>query len=267
MKDSFQIVDVSAWVGQYPFRGIANTTIEHLRRKMRKLNMVRAVVSPFEAVFWENNLDAFTHWAEQLRDCRELELWPVINPSMPGQLSEFRRLWEKHRFRGFRLTPNYHGYAVESACVAEVMDFARQRDLAAQLVIRIADERWHWMLKTPGVENDALSYFTGVFAGNRMIISGHNSIRTLTSRLKQQPRLFVDISRVRAPIFAVENLLRDIPPGQVLFGSLWPIQIIEATLWQVLEARMDNQAKDAVLRANFENIFAGAQGTSLAGNG
>ncbi len=251
MNHSFQIVDVAAWVGHYPFRGIVNSSLEHMRRQMRSIGIAKAIVSPFEAVFWENNLDAYEQWLLRLGGRQDLELWPVVNPAMPGQLEEFSRLCEAHRPRGLRLTPNYHGYRLDDPRVAALMELARGREMVVQVFPRIADERWHWMLKMPPVETDDLLYFTSAFARQPIILSALNSIREFLPRLRQQPRLCVDISRLRGPIFAVERLLEQVPSKQVLFGSLWPIQITEATLWQVLEARIDEKVKSAVLRDNF----------------
>jgi predicted TIM-barrel fold metal-dependent hydrolase len=251
MNHSFQIIDVAAWVGHYPFRGILSSSLEHMRRQMRGIGIAKAIVSPFEAVFWENNLDAYEQWLLRLGGRQDLELWPVVNPAMPGQLDEFKRMCESHRPRGVRLTPNYHGYRLEDTCVAALMQFAAAKEMVVQVFSRIADERWHWMLKTPPVATDEILYFTSAFAGQPMILSALNSIREIIPRMKQQPRLCVDISRLRGPIFAAEQLMAEAPPKQVLFGSLWPIQIAEATLWQVLEARMDDKIKSAVLRDNF----------------
>lgn len=257
MSKPFQILDAAAWVGQYPFRGIAGSSLEDFRNKMQALDIGRAVVSPFEAIFWENNLDAYCHWERQLSGYNEFELWPVVNPAMPGQVQEFQNLWDRGTTRpaGLRLTPNYHGYRLDDPCVAELMEVARKRDLVVQLFTRIADERWHWMLRTPGVSEDDVLYFTSAFAGMRLLISGLNNLQFLISRLKQQPRLHVDLSRHRGPIFGVEKLLGRVPPAQVVFGSLWPIQIVEATLWQILEARIDDSMRAAVLGGNLTRLL------------
>jgi predicted TIM-barrel fold metal-dependent hydrolase len=254
MNRPIQIIDVAAWVGHYPFRGILNSSLEHLRQQMRAIGIAKSIVSPFEAIFWENNLDAHAQWLLRLGARQDLELWPVVNPAMPGQLEEFKRLCEVNRPRGLRLTPNYHGYRLDDPCVARLMGLAGQFGIVVQVFARIADERWHWMLKVPPVASEDLLYFTSVFAGQRIILSAVNSIREFIPRLKQQPSLYVDISRLRFPIFALEQLLTDAPPEQVVFGSLWPIQITEATLWQVEEARVDEKVKTAVLRDNFLNL-------------
>jgi len=138
-----------------------------------------------------------------------------------------------------------------------LMDFARRNRLVAQLFVRLADERWHWMLKMPAVPDSEVLYFTSVFAGWRMIVSGLNAIDPLMSRLRQQPRLCVDIGRLHSCLFAVEQLISQVPWEQVLYGSLWPIQIPQATLWQVLDARIEERIKSALLHDNFVRLMDG----------
>src|SRR5205823_5300951 len=74
------VIDVSAWVGQYPFRGILRSSVADWKEAAASLRISRAIVSPFEAVFWENNLDAYERWADSLAGESQLEVWPVVRP-------------------------------------------------------------------------------------------------------------------------------------------------------------------------------------------
>ena len=57
------------------------------------------------------------------------------------------------------------------------------------------------MLKVPGVENqDFEKYFTSKFTGQRILISGLNSIAFLASRLRDLPHLYADLSHPRAAV-------------------------------------------------------------------
>jgi predicted TIM-barrel fold metal-dependent hydrolase len=241
------VIDVSAWIGSYPFRGIPNSSLENLRAKMKELKIERAIVSPYEAVFWENNLDAYERFAEQLSGDATIELWPVVRP---GATIGLEKLLERFRPRGLRLLPNYHGYRLSDPSAQEILDLAKSRGMIVQVFQRIADERWHYLLKVPPVDQADLEYLTSVHTDQRILLSGLNSLAPFASRLRQNVNLYADLSRVRGPQFAIESMVKSLPVEKLLFGSLWPVQIIEATLWQITSAKIDDELKTALLRDN-----------------
>jgi hypothetical protein len=241
------VIDVSAWIGEYPFRGIPQSSLADLKQLMAKLNIERAIVSPFEAIFWENNLDAYARSADAFHGDEQLKVWPVLRP---GALNGIEKLLDHHRPGGLRLLPNYHGYCLCDSAAAEIMHLARERKMIVQIFQRIADERWHWMLKVTEVDAMDLDYVSATFVDQPLIISGRATSDLLNWRLAQCPNLYADISRVRGPQFAIEQLVSACPPEKLLFGSLWPIQIIEATLWQVTTAKIDDSIRAKMLHQN-----------------
>lgn len=258
------ITDVAAWIGAYPFRGATPRTVEALERRMAALGIGHAIVSGFESLFWEDNLDAFDWWRSQLKSSR-LELWPVVNPSRPGQLARLRRVLDQRRaegtrIRGLRLLPNYHGYRLWDASTADLMQLAREADLVVQVFQRIADERWHWMLKVPPVPDDELVMLVNQFPDNRILISGHNMPQLLAPSMRRHASLYVDISRVRTPEYAIPRLIEQAPWERLVMGSLWPIQIIEATLWQVQAVELEPAIRAGILSLNAERMLRGEAG-------
>ncbi|HEX7010438.1 MAG TPA: amidohydrolase family protein [Phycisphaeraceae bacterium] len=264
MNQACPAIDVAAWVGQYPFRGILHSSLTHLLDKLAALQVERAVVSPFEALFWENNLDAFDLWSHRLAEHSRLELWPVVNPAMPGQIARLARRLDEHAAhgqavpRGLRLLPNYHGYRLDAPAVDDLMRLARERSLIVQVFQRIADERWHWMLSVPPVPPEDLLAFVDRHDQQPILISALNAPQLLADRLRSHPALYADLSRLRGPLFALERLLEQAPADRLVFGSLWPIQIIEATLWQITYAQASDATKADLLRGNAARLLQSA---------
>ncbi|MDY7009171.1 MAG: amidohydrolase family protein [Planctomycetota bacterium] len=254
MNEAMSITDVSAWVGAYPFRGIHRSSFDDLEAKAEELGIGRIVVSSFENLFWENNLDGFNLWWQRLTGRNRFEHWPVINPAMPGQIKRLKELIEEAQPRGLRLLPNYHGYQLSDPCLENLMGLVKDHGLVVQVFQRIADERWHWMLHTPAVEDSDIVSFVRNYPEHHILISAMNQPNILVEYLADCPHLYVDVSRVRGPVFAVEQMLGNLPANKVVFGSLWPVQIIEATLWQVQEARISEKTRKAVLHENFEAL-------------
>jgi predicted TIM-barrel fold metal-dependent hydrolase len=240
-------IDVSAWIGHYPFRGIPNSSIDDLRRKMNELQIGRVIVSPYEAIFWENNLDAYEQAARQLADDAAIEVWPVVRA---GATAGLEKLLDRFNPRGLRLLPNYHGYRLIDQPVRGILDLAKSRGMIVQVFQRIADERWHYLLKVPPVDQTDLEYVTSVHTEQKILLSGLNSIAPFASRLRQSANLYADLSRIRGPQFAIESMVKSLPVEKLVFGSLWPVQIIEATLWQITSAQIDETLKQQLLREN-----------------
>jgi uncharacterized protein len=245
-------VDCSAWIGTYPFRAIPRSSIDDLRERMQVLGIDRAIVSPFEALFQENNLDSYAHAAAQLKSDPGLEVWPVIRP---GALHGFEKLLDEYRPGGMRLVPNYHGYRLYDRTVERIMAAARERRMMVQIFTRIADERWHWMLKVPELSLAEIEHAVSIYGNQPLLISGLNAPQNLSPRMQQHPGLFADVSRVRGPLFAMEKLLASSVSEKLVFGSLWPIQIIEPTLWQITSAPVPDEKKNAVLHTNAKTLL------------
>lgn len=253
------VIDASAWIGAYPFRSTTPRDPNVLIERMDRLTIDRAIVGSFESLFWEDNLVGYECWRDRLPADR-LELWPVVNPSLPGQLRRFGKLHDDasaagQPFRGLRLLPNYHGYHLHDAHVADLMQLARERDLVVQVFQRIADERWHWMLHVPAVEDEELTVLINQFPANRLLICGSNQPELFADAMRQHPALYLDISRVRCPVFAIEHLIEKAPWQRLVMGSLWPIQIIEATLWQVEHAEVAPHIMHGILGGNAERLL------------
>ena len=247
------VIDVAMWVGQYPFRQIPHSSLDDLRGKLAELRIERAVVSGYECVFAENNLDAYRAWAERLSGDASLEVWPVVRPGMTHGLE---KLLDQHRPRGLRLTPNYHGYHLYDRSAERIMNLARERGMIVQVFQRLADERWHYGMKVAGVEQGELEYLTARFGEQPLLLSAMTSYGSIVSRLPQCPNLYLDVSRVRGPQFAIEEMAKKVPTDRLVFGSLWPQQIVEATLWQVTTAKIDDAVRTALLRDNAARLLA-----------
>lgn len=259
MKADTGVIDVSVWVGSYPFRGIPSSSIGDLKVLCNRLGISQVVASSFENLFWENGLDAYEMWQEELADEDWCEHWPVVNPAMPGQIRAVKELVERFRPGGLRLLPNYHSYSLQENCVRELMCLAREKRLIVQVFQRIADERWHWMLRVPAVEQEQLEAFAGEHTDQPIIISGTNQPALFSRHMHNDNQLYVDTSRIRGPVFAFEELIRTIPADRILFGSLWPIQIPQATLWQIQGTDMPEKNQSQILGRNYRALLRNMQ--------
>lgn len=249
------VIDVAVWIGAYPFRHIESSDIDGLIRLADALHIERIIAGTFENVFQENGLDSWRHLWDMLAGQELIELWPVINPSAPGELKRMEKLCSHCTPRGLRLLPNYHSYSLCDTAALEVAGLARQQGMVIQVFQRIIDERQQWILHTPCVHLDDIHGFVSRNADATILLSGVNGPTVPEEMLANAPKVMLDISRMRGPVFAFEKLLKRISPDRLVFGSLYPIQPIEGTLWQVLEADISDAHRRAVLAGNFYRMM------------
>jgi len=163
--------------------------------------------------------------------------------------------------RGIRILPNYHGYRLWDPCAEELLTLAREHNLIVQVFVRIVDERWQHMHFTPAVDvGQDIAYLISMFPKNKVIVSGTSiaELRSLTSALKAHPALYADISRVRGPVFALDNFAETMPLQRILLGTLWPVQIMEASVWEITTSTLSAQHQRAILYDNAAAILSPA---------
>jgi hypothetical protein len=257
------VCDLACWIGQYPLRRLREQSLDDLLARSRRTGVTRAVVCGYDQLFAQNGLDYWFDWLRRIdrhEGAREMvEYWPVVNPSHPGELRRLEAGLRQTPCRGLRLLPSYHGYRAWDPAIAELMALARQRDLVVQVFVRIADERWHWMQQTPPLDiGQDLAYLTSMFPDNRLLISAANGaeLSAMSTRLRTHGSLYADLSRVRGPIFALDNLPQWLPLQRVVFGSLWPVQIVEASLWEINLSTLSAQQQRMILWDNAQQLLA-----------
>jgi len=150
--------------------------------------------------------------------------------------------------------PNYHAYRLWHPEMDRLMAMAAERGIIVQICTRIADERWHWMLKIPAVSREDVDHVTSRYTDARVLVSGCAEIVRIAPRLRECPNFYADTSRIRGPVLALEHLANIAPLEKLVFGSLWPIQMIEASLWQITWTQLPEPTKANLLHGNFARL-------------
>jgi len=254
-----QVVDATAWVGTYPFRHIPASGPADLDRQAQRRGIDRVIVSRFEDLFQQNALAAWPRRARALARRPRLEPWPVVNPPAAGELRRLEGICRSVGPRGLRLLPNYHGYSLSGPAVDDLMALAQEHGLVVQVLQRITDERQHWMLRVPPVPMEEMTEFAARHRAAAILLSAINGPACDAEVLAAAPKLRLDLSRMRGPVFALEGLLERVGAGRLVFGSLWPLQLVEATLWQVQAARIAPAERAAVLGGSFRALLDDAR--------
>jgi predicted TIM-barrel fold metal-dependent hydrolase len=181
----------------------------------------------------------------------------MINATFPGALEDLKRLYERHPFAGVRLLSNYHGYSLGDAAVDQLIDWTQGQGLVVQVFRRVVDERLHYMLKVPPVPDEELKDLAQRHPQQRFIFSALwlAEILALTEAMGKPQHVWFDVSRCRGPEEWPLKLVEAVSPEQIVFGSLWPLQVIRSTLGEILYAPFDDRTRAMILRENAESLI------------
>jgi len=257
-------VDVNVWVGQFPFRGIAGTTVQEVGERLGRLGFSGAVVSPVEAIFHEDSYYAEEALAHEIKAGLHALGSPwhfkVVNPTCNWWERDLRRAVDELDIAGIRLCPTFHDYRLDRCEVTDVMTAAAALRLPVQVMCKMQDWRVQWMLHTEDVEIDQVRPFLKHFREGRLILSGLHVSDTLrlADRVNACPNLLLDTSRLKGPWRTFEKLAEQVDLERLCFGSLWPINLPECPLTQLRHARLAPSAAEAILGANAARLLAGA---------
>lgn len=257
-------IDATAFVGEYPFRGFPQTSPAALKELAQKYSVGGAAVSSFHEIFWENNFDAARKLAEEIRGDNFFTHFVVVNPKYPRQLQELPEVLETTGARGIRLLPNYHGYRLWDECALELFRFAAKRDVPVQIFREIQDARMHWMHAVAPVAAADFDWLLSALGtpevpACRVLLSGFPfaDLSRMGDVLRANENIFADLSRVRGPVFGVEKLVNEQKLERLVFGSLWPIQLVGSSTLQIDDAAISDAARKAIFSGNWQR-FVGA---------
>ncbi len=253
MKSTF---DATAFFGDYPFRGFAQSSLEDLNSRCEQHNVSGAAVSSFQQIFWENNLEAARRDADEIAKHATLQHFVVVNPSYPRQLVELEKVLSGYPVAGLRLLPNYHRYHLWDACARDLFTLAQTHHLPVQIHREIQDQRMHWMLPVAPLASAELEWILANPPQVKVLLSGLSNadLRGLQSKILEAPNVWADLCRVRGPVFGIEKLTELVKAKRLVYGSLWPIQNMASSLLQIEDAQISEEERNAILRSNFFNV-------------
>ncbi len=261
-----KVIDATAFVGDFPFRGFPQTSTQSLKKLAQEYSVGGAVVSSFSEIFWENNFDAAKRLADEIRGDDFFAHFLVVNPTYPRQLEELPEVLSETGARGIRLLPNYHEYRLWDESALKLFRFAHERDLPIQIFREIQDERMHYMRHFAPTAAADFEWFlsalnTAEIPGCRVLLSGLTfaDLGRMGEALREHKTVYADLSRVRGPLFSAERLVNEQKHDRLVFGSLWPIQILAATLLQITGSEMDEAMRAKILNGNWRAFCGGDQ--------
>jgi hypothetical protein len=229
-------VDVSAWIGAYPFRELPHPDAEVLVHVLQRERIARAWVGALPSA-WHRDPAPGNAWLyAQLAPHADVLLpSPTVRPDWPG----WESLLDDALTRGapsIRVYPMQLGIGATSGALQQLAVACGDRGLVVQLTVRFEDLRQRHPLDSAGdltaahiraiVRADPRVRVIVSGAGKELIEETHWSFTPT-----EQERCFWDWAWVWGPPEDhFQQLLSTIGAARFVFGGYWPLRLIQAPI-------------------------------------
>jgi hypothetical protein len=258
---SQRAIDVTAFIGQWPTRLQSSASAKDLSAMADRYQLEGLCVSHIASIFgFDTRSGNEALFADTSGDKR---LWPfpILNPSEPGW--EWELEWAaKAGARGIRLVPGYQRYSLLSPEVQQLAKAAAEIKLPLHVCARLEDERLqHPLFQAKTVPFHELAELIRMCEGSPLIISGlrageHGYVKELLNDGFNADNVLFDLWFANGPLAAISVLCKSGASRHAAYGSCTPIQVMEATAFQLGSADISETERAGLCRNNALRLLA-----------
>jgi predicted TIM-barrel fold metal-dependent hydrolase len=252
------IVDISAYLGHWPFHPLRQRSAEDLIALMDRKGIDKAVVSSLDAIFYRNSQAGNEEMADEVQPHWDrLVPFATVNPTYAGWQEDVVRCHEELGMRGIRVYPYYHGYSLGDKCCAELLAVAGERSLPVAISLRMEDRRQrHWLDTAEDLEPTEVVEVVLRFPGTSFMILNGKGDSAVWAPLRGA-NVVIGISRLsnlrlRAPPGddSLTGLIACLGADKLAFATGIPIKYADPALLKVEILEADDSVKQAILWRN-----------------
>lgn len=253
-------IDLTAFLGQWPWRLQAATTTSTLRTTADRLGLTGFCVSHIASIF---GFDTRSGNENLLESCAEdSRLWPfvVINPTEDAWEHELD--WARNNgARGVRLVPSYHGYRLNQPELTEFAAAIAESGLPLSVCATLEDDRLrHPRFQAWTSTTSEIAELLRHCADISVVLSGvrlpeWTEIQSHLGSDHPIDRVLIDLWFTNGPTGIIAALCREGHELRFGFGSCAPIQSIDATAYQLATADITDEQRTTLCRGNAERIL------------
>ena len=242
-------IDISTYVGHWPFRNVIHNTLDGLDRIAQANGITHMVVANIEGFFYKDANRANLTFLEEIKAYTGKTVFlplAVVDPTYPEWERDARAMIEAG-FKGFEISPRYHFYPFTATFPYDsytpvnygglVLDLAAELDVPVRICTSV--ENYRARSRHDHYNNPTADELAALLSANKdahvMITSFHGASvgGALGEVVKNRPNTYFDITALAAG--AVNTLgcvgaMQHLDESQICYGSLAPIQYIEPTL-------------------------------------
>ncbi len=243
------IIDCNVGLGAWPFARFAEGTAAKLDAMLAREGIERALVWSAEAVLYEEPEECNRDLARRLARYPRLVPVPVANP----RVRSAAQIVARAGIKALKVIPNYHAYDLAETRALDLAERVAARGVPLLVQMRIEDERSHYeLLKVPGVTVEAIANLASRLPGLAIVALCPYFAEAV--RLARITNVWVDISFVEN-LDTLRQLLAQVPPAKVLFGSHAPWLYARAAARKLALGSIGAQERDAIAWGNAARLF------------
>ena len=258
-------VDVSAFVGAYPFRRVPGTSPDGILAAMDRTGIDEAWITHLPGIFWRDPHDGNRWLLDTCRGHPRLRAVPAVQPEMAGWEGVLARAREAGA-PAVRSDPTFCGIAPAGPAMRALAAACGEAGVPLVLAVRLEDGRQRH-------PNDAAPELPA--AAVRALIRSSPAVRLLITHAdrpfieevhfgstpEEARRIWWDITWIWGPPEDhLETLLRTIGPGRFVFGTGQPLRIPENGVAKLDLLDLSPREREAIDWRNAAELRARAAG-------
>jgi predicted TIM-barrel fold metal-dependent hydrolase len=255
-----ELIDVNVSLSRWPFRRVPGDETSDLVARLRRNKITQAWAGSLDALLHRDMADVNERLAVECREHGEGLLVPFgsVNPMLPDWEDDLRRCHEVHHMPGIRLHPNYHAFKLDDGVFSKLVAAATERGLLVQLVVSMEDERTqHPLVRVPHVDTAPLPSIVKTLPKLRLVIL--NAFRAMriesVAELAGSGQVWFDIAMLES-VTGVNKLVDRIGSGHVLFGSHFPLFVVESSVLKLRESVLAQPQLRDIRSDNARRLFS-----------
>jgi len=255
------VIDVSAYVGSYPFRDVPGGSGDALVRAMDRAGIDEAWVSHLAAVFWRDPMAGNPHLYREVSRSGRLRPVPAIHPGLPAWRAAFDEAL-RHEAPAIRCDPEHYGLDPQGREVGELLAACGLARIPLLVAIQFEDQRQRhphdraaplapWYVRSY-VRRDPAVRLVVSGAGRGFIEEVH-----FGSTPAESERIWWDVAWIWGPPEDDLALLLDtLGPERFVFGTCQPLRLPEAVVAKLDMIDRPGRWREAVESGNATHLAA-----------
>ena len=243
-------IDINAYVGHWPFRKLKNNSLCELDKLAREYDITHMIVANLNGLFYKNAANANLELVDELKSYNgktQFIPFAMVNPTYPGWERNARDMI-KAGFKGFEISPLYHGYSVKPKLLFDgnapvdfagsVMKLAEELNVPVRICASFENFRGRSELDVQdNITADDLYTLIFPFESVSVFVTGFSFIAIngdLAELLKSRKNIYFDTTQTEMLVEKVwKSTLGKISEEQICFGSQSPFNYIDTNLVRV----------------------------------
>lgn len=248
-------IDVTAFIGQWPFRLELQATAASLSEMADRLQLEYMCVSHIASIFGFDTRTGNEALFEELSPDKRLLPIPILNPV--GDAVELELDWaEQQGAKGIRILPGYHDFSLNASECRALIDKLISKQIPLHVSARLEDPRLqHPRYITKSVPFEDLADVIRHCGDLPVIISGLRAyewakIQEVLNEGLRLDHVFLDLWFSNGPLEATAELIKRGETDLFVYGSCTPLQVAEATAFQLATANIEESDRAKLCHGN-----------------